>query len=80
VAQAGDLVDAGAASQVLPFRHFDVLWDDAVARIAGWPMRLNDPENGPQASPPMRFPARPATLGTPAAKAVRSARLQRCTH
>jgi hypothetical protein len=31
------LVDAGAVSPVLPFRHSEVPWDAAVARIAAWP-------------------------------------------
>jgi hypothetical protein len=80
VAQGGDFVDAGAASPVLPFRHSEVPWDAAVARHRRMAWRLTNAENGPFPSPPMRSAAGGATSGTPTAQAVRSARLQRCTH
>jgi hypothetical protein len=65
VAQAGSLVDAGAASSVLPFRHPEVPWDDAVARHRRMAQRLMEPENGPFPSSPMRSSASPATGAWP---------------
>jgi hypothetical protein len=76
VAQAGGLVDAGAASSVLPFRHPEVPWDDAVARHRRMARQLMEPENGPFPSSPMRSSAGPRYRRL----AVKSARLQRCTH
>jgi hypothetical protein len=54
VAQAGGLVDAAAASPILPFRHPEAPWDDAV-----------DPKNSPFPSSPMRSSAGPATGAWP---------------
>jgi hypothetical protein len=55
------LVDAGAASPVLPFRHSKVPWGDAVARHR----RMARRQNGLFKSSPMRSSAGPATGAWP---------------